>query len=199
MRKIRCFTRRRLFGSSQSAICVPDVLHLRVLKSPISRGLIGPKRQFGKGGVYYGEIYALLAGAMIPLFLWWWCRYRPNSPLRKFNLPVALSGCSYTPPATGINYSSSFCVGVIFRKQGKGFVLAWVRGAEYLACHQNGICGHGNLYGGLGIITSCLVHWIQVGSFQRLAGVLCLQQLRPLSGCRNCYRYYNLFLNSPTS
>ncbi|KAG8988455.1 hypothetical protein FRB90_002728 [Tulasnella sp. 427] len=74
-------------------------------------GLIGPKRQFGKGGVYYGEIYALVAGALIPLLVWLWCRRRPASPLRKFNLPVALSGCSYTPPATGINYTSSFCVG----------------------------------------------------------------------------------------
>ncbi|KIO28917.1 hypothetical protein M407DRAFT_71224 [Tulasnella calospora MUT 4182] len=76
-------------------------------------GLIGPRRQFGKGGVYYGETYALVAGAVLPTLIWWWCRFRPKSPLRKFNIPVALAGCTYTPPATGINYSSSFCVGLI--------------------------------------------------------------------------------------
>ncbi|KIO28918.1 hypothetical protein M407DRAFT_71241, partial [Tulasnella calospora MUT 4182] len=76
-------------------------------------GLIGPRRQFGKGGVYYGEIYGLIAGAVLPLLIWWWCQFRRNSPLRKFNIAVALAGCIYTPPATGINYSSSFCVGLI--------------------------------------------------------------------------------------
>lgn len=38
----------------------------------VFRGLIGPKRQFGKGGVYYGEVYAVIAGAVLPLMLWWW-------------------------------------------------------------------------------------------------------------------------------
>ncbi|KIO28914.1 hypothetical protein M407DRAFT_229195 [Tulasnella calospora MUT 4182] len=76
-------------------------------------GLIGPRRQFGKGGVYYGEIYALIAGAMFPLLIWWWCQLQPKSSLRKFNFAVALAGCTYAPPATGINYSSSFCVGLI--------------------------------------------------------------------------------------
>ncbi|KIO28920.1 hypothetical protein M407DRAFT_21995 [Tulasnella calospora MUT 4182] len=77
-------------------------------------GLIGPRRQFGKEGVYYGEIYALTAGAMLPLLIWGWCQFRPKSPLRKFNIPVALSGCTNTPPATGINYSSAFAVGLVF-------------------------------------------------------------------------------------
>ncbi|KAG8987047.1 hypothetical protein FRB90_003622 [Tulasnella sp. 427] len=79
-------------------------------------GLIGPKRQFGKGAVYYGPVYAAIAGAVLPLVVWWWNRrYRGPTWLKSFNPVVALSGPLNIPPATGINYSSSFGVGVIFR------------------------------------------------------------------------------------
>lgn len=80
------------------------------------RGLIGPARQFGKGGVYYGEIYALVGGALLPLLLWGWRRFHPETRLKKFNLAVALTVCTFTPPATGITYASSFVVGCISRK-----------------------------------------------------------------------------------
>ncbi|KAG9048875.1 hypothetical protein FS837_011784 [Tulasnella sp. UAMH 9824] len=81
--------------------------------SSIVWGLIGPARQFGKGAVYYGEIYALVGGALFPLFLWGWRRFYPATRLKKFNLAVALTVCTFTPPATGITYASGFVVGCI--------------------------------------------------------------------------------------
>lgn len=79
-------------------------------------GLIGPRRQFGKGGVYYGPIYAIVAGAVLPVFFWWWNRRYPGrSWFRHFNVAVAVNGPTWIPPATGVNYSSWFVVGVIFQ------------------------------------------------------------------------------------
>lgn len=42
--------------------------------------------------------------------------------MRYINVPVLLNGASYIPPATGINYSSWFIVGFIFREQQLGWL-----------------------------------------------------------------------------
>ncbi|KAG9049592.1 hypothetical protein FS837_009792 [Tulasnella sp. UAMH 9824] len=79
-------------------------------------GLVGPKRQFDKGGIYYGPIYAVIAGAVLPVFFWWWNRRSPGrSWLKRFNVAVAVNGPTWIPPATGVNYSSWFAVGLIFQ------------------------------------------------------------------------------------
>jgi len=78
-------------------------------------GLIGPGRQFGKGALYYPQIYALLWGGLIPIPFWLWQRRYPNSWIRFISTPVIFNGISSLPPATGINYSSWFAVGVIFQ------------------------------------------------------------------------------------
>ncbi|PVG01711.1 putative oligopeptide transporter [Serendipita vermifera] len=78
-------------------------------------GLIGPTRQFGPGTMYHGHLYALIVGALLPIPFWWWQRRNPKSRLRYVNIPVALNGPSYIPPARGINYSSWFIVGFIFQ------------------------------------------------------------------------------------
>lgn len=80
------------------------------------RGLIGPTRQFGPGTVYHGYLWALLVGALLPVPIWWWQRRFPNTRFKYFSLPVFLNGPTFTPPATGINYSSWFLVGFIFRE-----------------------------------------------------------------------------------
>jgi len=80
------------------------------------RGLIGPTRQFGTGTVYYGHLWALLVGALLPVPFWWWQRRFPNSRLKYISIPVFLNGPTFIPPATGINYSSWFLVGFIFRE-----------------------------------------------------------------------------------
>ena len=79
------------------------------------RGLIGPTRQFGSGSLYHGHLWALLVGALLPLPFWWWQRRFPDTRLKYVNIPVFLNGPTCIPPATGINYSSWFLVGFIFR------------------------------------------------------------------------------------
>ena len=78
--------------------------------------MIGPTRQFGTGTLYHGHLWALLVGALLPVPFWWWQRRFPNTHLKYINIPVFLSGTTPTPPATGINYSSWFLVGFIFRE-----------------------------------------------------------------------------------
>jgi len=80
------------------------------------RGLIGPTRQFGSGSLYHGHLWALLVGAFLPLPFWWWQRRFPDTRLKYINIPVFLNGVMYIPPATGINYTSWFLVGFIFRE-----------------------------------------------------------------------------------
>jgi OPT oligopeptide transporter protein len=78
-------------------------------------GLIGPTRQFGNGTLYHGHLFALIAGAFLPVPIWLWQRYHPKTSLRYINIPVMLNGPTFIPPARGINYSSWFVVGFIFR------------------------------------------------------------------------------------
>jgi hypothetical protein len=80
------------------------------------RGLIGPTRQFGSGSLYHGHLWALLVGAFLPIPFWWWQRRFPDTRLKYINIPVFLNGPMLIPPATGINYSSWFVVGYIFRE-----------------------------------------------------------------------------------
>ncbi|KAG8992138.1 hypothetical protein FRB90_001075 [Tulasnella sp. 427] len=55
-------------------------------------GLVGPTRQFGNHGIYYGPVYATIASALLPLMLWWWNRrHRKPSWLRWVNVGVALN------------------------------------------------------------------------------------------------------------
>jgi hypothetical protein len=79
------------------------------------RGLIGPDRQFGRHALYYNQLWALLIGAFLPLPLWLWTRWHPNSFFRYITTPLLLVGVGSIPPATGINYSSWFLVGFFFQ------------------------------------------------------------------------------------
>ncbi|BGP20792.1 hypothetical protein JCM10213_008929 [Rhodosporidiobolus nylandii] len=88
----------------------------RVLySSSIVWGLIGPARQFSIGKMYNPILYWLVAGAVLPFITWLLAKRYPKSWVSYINLPVALSGIVYMPPATGINYSSWFLVGFIFQ------------------------------------------------------------------------------------
>lgn len=81
-----------------------------------SRGLVGPRRLFGKNGIYRFHPYGILIGAVLPVLLWAWSRRRPNPPFGTLHIPLVLSGPLNIPPATGINYSSWFPMGCITRK-----------------------------------------------------------------------------------
>lgn len=78
-------------------------------------GLIGPTRQFGTGTIYHPHLYAIIIGAFLPLPFFFWQRRYPKSWVRYVSIPVILNGVSFIPPATGINYSSWFAVGIIFQ------------------------------------------------------------------------------------
>jgi hypothetical protein len=71
---------------------------------------------FGPGAPYNVFLWALLAGALAPFPLWYYQRRFPDTRLKYVNLPVLLNGPSAAPPATGINYTSFFFVGFIFRE-----------------------------------------------------------------------------------
>ncbi|KAG8863761.1 hypothetical protein FRB96_007598 [Tulasnella sp. 330] len=103
-------------------LCSPDQPHM--LTCPTNEvyfaasavwGLIGPTRQFGSGTVYHPELYALAVGAFLPIPFWIWQKKWPNSVVKYVNIPVLLNGPTFIPPATGINYSSWFGVGLIFQ------------------------------------------------------------------------------------
>lgn len=66
--------------------------------------------------MYHGHLYALIVGAILPVPFWLWQKYHPKTRIRYINVPVVLNGPTYIPPARGINYSSWFLVGFIFRK-----------------------------------------------------------------------------------
>lgn len=89
------------------------------------RGLIGPSRQFGNGSIYHPQLYALVAGAMLPVPFWLWQRRHPESWLKVVSTPVVLNGVSYIPPATGINYSAWFAVGFVFQYLIRKRNFAW--------------------------------------------------------------------------
>ncbi|GAA5831598.1 hypothetical protein JCM3766R1_004947 [Sporobolomyces carnicolor] len=78
-------------------------------------GLIGPARQFAVGQLYNPILYWLLAGALLPVLTFVATKAFPRTPLKYVNIPVALTGAIYMPPATGINFSSWFLVSLIFQ------------------------------------------------------------------------------------
>ncbi|KAJ8592476.1 OPT superfamily oligopeptide transporter [Rhizopogon salebrosus TDB-379] len=88
-------------------------------------GLIGPTRQFGKGALYYPELYAIIIGAFLPLPFWLWQRRYPNSWVKFVSTPVVLNGVSNIPPAAGINYSAWFAVGFVFQYLIRKRNFAW--------------------------------------------------------------------------
>lgn len=73
----------------------------------VYRGLIGPRRQFGRNSIYGPELYALLFGAVIPIPFWLWRRRFPDSRLPHINMPVFLNGPSFIPPGMFNSTASS--------------------------------------------------------------------------------------------
>lgn len=59
----------------------------------------------------------MIVGLVLPIPFYLLSRRYPRSWVKYVNIPVLLNGASFIPPATGINYSSWFIVGFIFREQ----------------------------------------------------------------------------------
>jgi hypothetical protein len=98
----------------------------------LTRGLIGPSRQFGPKSIYSPHVYAIIVGAVLPLPFWIIQRRRPDSWAKSVSTPVVLLGVSFIPPATGINYSSWFAVGFVFQFIVRRRSFAWWSKYNYL-------------------------------------------------------------------
>lgn len=95
-------------------------------------GLVGPTRLFGPGAPYNVFLYALLAGALAPIPLWYYQRRFPTTRLKYINLPVLLNGPSAAPPATGVNYASFFIIGFIFQSYIRKHNFRWWSKFNYI-------------------------------------------------------------------
>jgi len=119
----------QVFFTASAVWCVYyRTLPYDVLKSNIIfsfRGLIGPTRQFGTGSLYHPHLYSIAIGAFIPIPFYLYQRRYPKSWVRYVSTPVIITGVSYIPPATGINYSSWFAVGFVFQYLIRKRNFAW--------------------------------------------------------------------------
>ncbi|KAI4523127.1 OPT-domain-containing protein [Schizophyllum commune Loenen D] len=78
-------------------------------------GVIGPKRQFSAGQVYYTLTFFFLIGAACPVILWLITKKYPTTILNYLNFPLVFSGTSDIPPATAVNYVGWATVGFVFQ------------------------------------------------------------------------------------
>jgi len=67
-------------------------------------GVIGPRRLFSHGQLYYGLIFSFLAGTVFPLIQWTLHKKFGMKFLKYLNFPVLFAGIGFIPPATPINY-----------------------------------------------------------------------------------------------
>jgi hypothetical protein len=77
-------------------------------------GVIGPRRLFSYGQLYYGLVFFFLAGILAPLFQWILHKKFRIGFLKYINLPVALGSMAEMPPATPLNYVPGVFICFIF-------------------------------------------------------------------------------------
>ena len=114
--RLVCPTARSVYNAS--IIWYVNATHslMSIYNDATCRGLVGPRRIFGSGSPYVHILWALLAGALLPLPAWYLARRYKKDWLSLVNFPVMLTGASFIPPGSGINYSSWFLAAFIFRK-----------------------------------------------------------------------------------
>jgi OPT oligopeptide transporter protein len=67
-------------------------------------GVIGPRRLFSHGQLYYGLVFFFLLGILAPLFQWILHKKFRIGFLKYINFPVIFGSMNYIPPATPLNY-----------------------------------------------------------------------------------------------
>ncbi|KAF8256505.1 OPT oligopeptide transporter [Lactarius quietus] len=67
-------------------------------------GVIGPRRLFSHGQLYYGLVFFFLAGALLPLCQWVLHKKFKFGFLKYVNFPLIFTGTGNLPPATPLNY-----------------------------------------------------------------------------------------------
>ena len=77
-------------------------------------GVIGPERQFSRGGMYYPLVFFFILGLLCPA-VQYLAQLKWSSPsLRYINFPVIFCGTGLIPPATPSNYVTWSIVGFVF-------------------------------------------------------------------------------------
>ncbi|KAH9690217.1 Oligopeptide transporter 2 [Citrus sinensis] len=78
-------------------------------------GLIGPKRIFGRMGIYSALNWFFLLGTLGPFVVWLLHKAFPKHKwITLINLPVLLGATAQMPPATTVNFNCWIVVGTIF-------------------------------------------------------------------------------------
>ncbi|KAF8264413.1 small oligopeptide transporter [Lactarius quietus] len=85
-----------------------------LLMSPSQWGVIGPQRIFSHGQLYYGLLFCLLVGAVLPIIQWTLHKWLNIRYLRYLNFPIVFSSMAMMPPATPINFVPSVLICFLF-------------------------------------------------------------------------------------
>lgn len=95
-------------------------------------GLLGPARIFSPGQVYGTLFWFFLAGAALPVALYFAARKWPKSFIRYMMSPLIFGGTGLIPPATPINYLTWGAVGWFFNRYIRGKHLGWWMQYNYI-------------------------------------------------------------------
>ena len=104
-------------------------------------GLVGPKRIFGKLGVYPQLNWFFLGGAAAPVLVWLAHKAFPNVKwIPLINMPVMLGSTAMMLPATAVNYTPWITVGTIFNYFIFKYQKSWWQRYNYVLSAALDVC-----------------------------------------------------------
>ncbi|KAJ8629813.1 hypothetical protein MRB53_023136 [Persea americana] len=78
-------------------------------------GVIGPRRMFGRLGLYTKMNWFFLVGLLLPLLVWAMSRMFPKAKwITLINMPIVFGATALMPPARAVNYLCWGAVGIFF-------------------------------------------------------------------------------------
>ncbi|XXG72609.1 hypothetical protein AAC387_Pa07g1670 [Persea americana] len=78
-------------------------------------GVIGPRRMFGRLGLYTKMNWFFLIGLLLPLLVWAMSRMFPKAKwVTLINMPIVFGATALMPPARAVNYLCWGAVGIFF-------------------------------------------------------------------------------------
>jgi hypothetical protein len=108
-----------VFGNASiivsNLVVLPHTFCVPWLKDVVLQwGVIGPRRLFSHGQLYYGLVFFFLLGIIAPLFQWILHKKFRIGFLKYINFPIIFGSTGYIPPATPLNYVPTVFVCFIF-------------------------------------------------------------------------------------
>ncbi|CAF1486091.1 unnamed protein product [Rotaria sordida] len=83
--------------------------------SSVIWGVVGVRKIFGVGSIYYPILFGLLIGLVLPIISWFLWKKFPNIKWLAFiDFPIFLAATNMLPPAPAAEYVTWFLVGFIF-------------------------------------------------------------------------------------